>query len=613
MKNLLGKIAQPSRSSATPDTGGASIQAVPLELPDPSGGTPCRIKVDVAVRLGDKVLVGGWSTGPLKFALQGNGKPAETTETRFVRADVAAHLNLPKDAQAGFVLLADIPPGSSIGLAWIAGKGKQGMEDLLLRPASELTDDESGLLGPAAGLLTRQMAPHTPEWREAITRFPAAAKDCADAKAYIEAAHIVRGTRHVIVVGWLVASPGTQVWGEDDLGHTYPLEGAYRLVRNDVHQLFGALFGATARRSGFIFHAPVTGAPAHFRIKALSEDGVHLLTEAALAPLSEDPVAFSRWLFGVGAGDEEWTQRVGELDAPLVSAMIDRARAQWSDYPVVVRDCGQVNGAPTVSIVVPLYGRVDFVESQMLAWVRDPWVRQHAQLVYVLDDPNIVPGFRQLAEELHALYRVPFTWVWGGVNRGFSGANNLGAQYAKGRHLLFLNSDVFPRAPGWLQRMLEVLDERPGVGAVGPRLLFADGGIQHAGMRFAWLPEHEVYINEHPMMGLDPRLDHRKGVVDVPGVTGACVLVRREDFDRIGGWDTGYLIGDFEDSDFCLKLRAEGLSSAYLPEVELVHLERQSMTALGTQDFRSKVTLWNAHRHQARWRTLIESTMEAAE
>ena len=613
MKSLLGKIVQPAKTQGGSETQSIDIQETPLELPEASGDMPYRIKVDVAVHLADKVLVGGWSTGPLQLKLQIDGKPVATTETRFTRPDVAAHLNLPMEAQTGFVLMADVAEGVPVGLSWLAAKGKVGNQVLVLRSADELSEDESGLLGPSASLLTSSMKAHSCEWRDAISRFPVAIQECPNAKGFIEAAHMVRGVQHIVVVGWLVARHGTQVWGEDDLGNTYPLEPAYRLVRNDVHQLFGSLFGASARRSGFIFHAPATGVPSSFRIKALSEHGVHLLSEAALAPLSEDPVTFSRWLFGIGAADEDWAQRVGQLDAPLVSGMIERARSQWDDYPVMVRHCGDSPEAPEVSIVIPLYGRVDFVESQMLAWVRDPWIRHHAQLIYVLDDPNLVPGFRQLAEELHSLYRVPFTWAWGGINRGFSGANNLGAKYANGRHLLFLNSDVFPRNPGWLEHMVEVLDSRVDVGAVGPRLLFADGGIQHAGMRFTWLPEHDVYINEHPMMGLDPALDRRAGVVDVPAVTGACVLVRREDFDRIGGWDTGYLIGDFEDSDFCLKLRAEGLSSAYLPEVELVHLERQSMTALGTQDFRSKVTLWNAHRHQARWRTLIESTMEAAE
>ena len=611
MKNLLGKMVQPSRAASGSDA--VDIQATPLELPDRSGDPPCRFKVDVAVRLGDKVLVGGWSTGPVQFTLSADGRPVATDETRFGRPDVSTHLSLPKEAQAGFVLVADIPAGASVSLSWALHDGRADAQALVLGSARDLNQAESGLLGPSAGLLTSTMTPHTPEWREAITRFPAATTECTGAKGHVEAAHIIRGTGHVVVVGWLAAKPGMQVWGEDDLGNTYAVDTAYRLVRNDVHQLFGALFGAPARMSGFILHSAATGAPTTFRIKALSEQGIHLLSEAGLSPLSEDPVTFARWLFGVGAGEEDWSRRVAELDAPLVSGMIERARTHWADYPILVRDCGKVLEEPVVSIVVPLYGRVDFVENQMLAWVRDPWIRENAQLIYVLDDPGLVPGFRQMADELHALYRVPFTWVWGGINRGFSGANNLGAQYAKGCHLLFLNSDVFPLGPGWLQRMAEVLDARPDVGAVGPKLLFADGGVQHAGMRFTWSPEHDVYINEHPMMGLDPVLEQRRGVVDVPAVTGACVLVRRSDFDCIAGWDTGYLIGDFEDSDFCLKLRAAGLSSVYLPAVELVHLERQSMTALGTQDFRSKVTLWNALRHQARWRTLIEASMGAAE
>jgi GT2 family glycosyltransferase len=106
-------------------------------------------------------------------------------------------------------------------------------------------------------------------------------------------------------------------------------------------------------------------------------------------------------------------------------------------------------------------------------------------------------------------------------------------------------------------------------------------------------------------MGFDPTLDPAKELTVVPAVTGACMLVRRCDFDAVGGWDTGYLIGDFEDSDLCLKLRSSGLASAYLPTVQLTHLERQSMRALGSGEYRMRVTLWNALRHQQRWGELI--------
>ena len=106
-------------------------------------------------------------------------------------------------------------------------------------------------------------------------------------------------------------------------------------------------------------------------------------------------------------------------------------------------------------------------------------------------------------------------------------------------------------------------------------------------------------------MGLDPSLDQRPGVTNVPAVTGACMALRRSDYDQVGGWDTGFLIGDFEDSDLCLKLRQAGLSSAYLPSVELTHLERQSFRLLGEGDYRTKVVIYNALRHQQRWQGLL--------
>jgi len=106
-------------------------------------------------------------------------------------------------------------------------------------------------------------------------------------------------------------------------------------------------------------------------------------------------------------------------------------------------------------------------------------------------------------------------------------------------------------------------------------------------------------------MGLDPSLDPYRELTVLPAITGACLAMRRADYDRIGGWDTGYLIGDFEDSDLCLKLRSNGLQVAYLPTVQLTHLERQSFKLLGQGDFRTRVVIYNANRHQTRWSRLL--------
>jgi O-antigen biosynthesis protein len=225
----------------------------------------------------------------------------------------------------------------------------------------------------------------------------------------------------------------------------------------------------------------------------------------------------------------------------------------------------------------------------------------------VLDDPTLVEQFSGKIEALYRIYRTPIRWVWGGANRGFSGANNLGVECAKGEFLTFLNSDAFPQEAGWLENLVEVLLANPQVGAVGPRLVTAEGSIQHAGMEFHRRSDLGIWINHHPNMGLDPALDPVKTLTMVPAVTGACLAMRKRDFDAVGGWDTAYLIGDFEDSDLCLKLRSAGFKIAYCPSVQLTHLERQSFKLLGNDEFRSRVVVYNAVRHQNKWGTLLES------
>ena len=89
----------------------------------------------------------------------------------------------------------------------------------------------------------------------------------------------------------------------------------------------------------------------------------------------------------------------------------------------------------------------------------------------------------KLASHYQSLFRVPFRVVHYGQNLGFAGANNVGAQLAKAPLLLLLNSDVIPTGKGWISTLSQALQRLPSAGAVGPLLLFADGSVQHAGMR----------------------------------------------------------------------------------------------------------------------------------
>ena len=191
------------------------------------------------------------------------------------------------------------------------------------------------------------------------------------------------------------------------------------------------------------------------------------------------------------------------------------------------------------------------------------------------------------------------------AERGFAGATNLGVANSCAPFVLLLNSDVIPLASGWLERMRSVLVAHPEIGLLGARLHHPNGAIQHDGMGFQWEPTWQAYLNKHPGAGL-PGSPSREKFVKRQAVTAACVLIRRDVYDAVGGLDEKFLIGDFEDSDLCLKVREKGLEIACLPlPVTLIHLERQSFSAIGTSSFRDYVARYNAWRHQARWGAAI--------
>ena len=130
-----------------------------------------------------------------------------------------------------------------------------------------------------------------------------------------------------------------------------------------------------------------------------------------------------------------------------------------------VEEFGKPPRSADVSVVIPLYRRVDFLEYQLSEFVHDPELRA-ADLVYVLDSPEQADHLRSYALHLHRLYDVPFRLVTMTRNGGFAIANNLGASVARGRLLLLLNSDVLPERPGWLGELVSFHDATPRMGVL---------------------------------------------------------------------------------------------------------------------------------------------------
>jgi|CXWL01.1.fsa_nt_gi GT2 family glycosyltransferase len=537
------------------------------------------LKIDRARIAHRQVEIWGWCAGEVQLQLLCNGRPLKQTIAHNLRPDVAEALKwIEPEKGFGFALKA-IAFKTRRNQYILQAQFKDGQHIRSFQKALKLekvvTLGES-LLGVV----------------HAIGHLEVAA-----------ASHLIPET---IVVGWVIHEAHVTVWLENEEGERYFFTNAFRIMRQDVFDAYAHSFGHDAREGGFmlLIHGLLPGEK--IRLMAMSGDESIVLGTIECTSLEATSIACARWLLGIATPLNQMQKRLPLIDGPIIDAFLRYEQQTWTELSLQVRQFGRPTINPHVSVIVPLYGRSDFVEHQLIEFCNDAWFVQNAELIYVLDDPKLSDSFPAQAEHLYRLYRLPFKWVWGGVNRGFSGANNLGASQATGKHLLFLNSDAFPQQPGWLQPLLSVLDDHPEIGAVGPRLVHADGSIQHAGMEFLRHADLGIWFNHHPFMGLDPSLDPAHHLIQVPAITGACLVMRRSDFDRIGGWDTGYLIGDFEDSDLCLKLHAEGLKIAYLPTVQLTHLERQSFKLLGEDDFRTRVTIYNAVRHQHRWQHLIE-------
>ena len=153
-------------------------------------------------------------------------------------------------------------------------------------------------------------------------------------------------------------------------------------------------------------------------------------------------------------------------------------------------------------------------------------------------------------------------------NFNFSKMNNLAVKHSSGDLLLFLNDDTKVLDSNWLEELVSICLQ-DDVGAVGPKLIFSDDTIQHAGMVFL-----KTGSGFHPGMRLEKNTNSYHNIVNVmhdySAVTGACLLVKKNIFNDIGGFDNQFDVY-YGDSDLCLKIIDAGYRVVYTPFTELLH------------------------------------------
>lgn len=294
-----------------------------------------------------------------------------------------------------------------------------------------------------------------------------------------------------------------------------------------------------------------------------------------------------------------------ESFAPAIAAAIRDVAADGA--AARVERFGTPPAAVDWSIIVPLYRSLELLPAQFAAFAADPDMAR-AELVLVLDSPDQEEDLRRALHGLGLIYGLPVTLVVNRRNLGYAGAVNAGAAVARGRWLVPCNSDVLPERTGWLSALRRSL--LPGIGAAGPLLLFPDDTIQHAGLYYDRGVDGR-WLNRHFLKGLPRATPGAAQPREVPGVTGACFIIAADTFRQLGGFCTDFAIGDYEDSDLCLRIREAGLRLWYAPEVALYHLERHSILQHASYQ-RGIASLHNRWLHGRRWQAAMSRLMDDA-
>lgn len=228
---------------------------------------------------------------------------------------------------------------------------------------------------------------------------------------------------------------------------------------------------------------------------------------------------------------------------------------------------------PRVDIIIPVYGSAGHLSRCVEAL--NLTVKPEQARIWIADD-NTPPGaelegIAQIAAVLPPHYRFERRKH----NKGYAATNNFLANKGGAPYVCLLNSDTQPQA-GWLDALVDVMDMNENIAVAGAKLIFPlwvkddparpAGRIQHAGVAFNAdrMPYH-IFVGWQPT---HPKVNRQ---LLMKSVTGACMMVRREVYEHLGGLDTAFKQGNFEDIDFCLRVNAAEHDIAYVPEALLWH------------------------------------------
>jgi GT2 family glycosyltransferase len=259
-----------------------------------------------------------------------------------------------------------------------------------------------------------------------------------------------------------------------------------------------------------------------------------------------------------------------------------KAEVTATDRPNYYRVTPCVRGNPLVSIIIPHKGQTAMLDKCIQSI--------HARTAYRNYEIIIVDNGGSDLEALKSLAALPYRIVSFHEPFNFSRMNNLAARECKGEYLLLLNNDTEVISPFWLTAMLGYA-QLPEIGAVGAKLYYPHDSIQHAGVVLGMrgIAGHWLYRFPRDSRGYFNSLHT---VRNFSAVTAACVLMRTDVFESVGGFNEELAVS-YNDVDLCLRIRQAGYRIVWVPEAELYHCEFATRTqVLDTKEVQYMQKRW---------------------